>query len=349
MLYQTENPHGGDIYGDPVFLDFSANTNPLGTPEGIQAAIADALSRIDRYPDPYCRELTAAIAEHEQLPQEHILCGNGAAELIYSYCEALRPRRALELAPTFLEYSLGLERVGCETRRFLLTREEGFLPGEALLACLKEWKPDAVFLCNPNNPTGRTLPAALLHEILCWCRDNKSSLFVDECFMDLCDRNKSLKGLLAQNPQLFLLKAFTKSYGMAGVRLGYGLTSDHRLLSLMSRTVQPWNVSGLAQAAGVAALTEHAFLDRTRAVIQTERAWLTRELKGLGFWVCPSEANYLLFHAPDTLGAALQSHRIAIRSCHNYHGLEPGWYRIAVRLHEENEILIGTIKQIYGR
>ena len=111
MLYQTKNPHGGDVSGEEVLLDFSANTNPYGTPQGILDAVCVALSKMHRYPDPYCRELVCKIADFENVPKEYVLCGNGAAELIYSYCAAVHPAVAVELAPTFSEYSLGLERV----------------------------------------------------------------------------------------------------------------------------------------------------------------------------------------------------------------------------------------------
>ena len=101
MLYQRKNPHGGDTYACPGALDFSANTNPLGTPDEVSKAAEESLSRMDRYPDPYCRELVKAISRFEGLPETFILCGCGAAELIFSYCYAVKPKRALELAPTF--------------------------------------------------------------------------------------------------------------------------------------------------------------------------------------------------------------------------------------------------------
>ena len=155
-----------------------------------------------------------------------------------------------------------------------------------------------------------------------------------------------MKRYLTGYPNLFLLKAFTKSYGMAGIRLGYCLTSDAALLERMSKAVQPWNVSSLAHAAGIAALNEEAFLRRTRETVRVERKWLKQELTALGFWVCPSAANYLLFKAPDDLHTRLKTRKIAIRNCDNYHGLRAGWYRIAVRLHEENERLIWAIKEV---
>ena len=349
MLYQTKNPHGGDVYGEEVRLDFSANTNPFGTPKGVMQAVQYALQDIHRYPDPYCRSLIQAISDTEEVPAEDILCGNGAAELIYSYCEAVRPKRAVELAPSFSEYSLALERVGCQVKRYTLQKEKGFLLDEPFLAFLEETEPEAVFLCTPNNPTGRTVPFDLLVRILDFCKERNIRLFVDECFCDLSDKQESLKDFLGENPHLLLLKAFTKSYGMAGIRLGYCLTSDHVLLAKMSGTVQPWNVSGLAQAAGIAALEERAFLNKTRRLLAKERGWLEQELKKLGYWVGPSEANYLLFFGEEQLSSELKRQGILIRNCDNYHGLGAGWYRIAVRLHEENEELIEAIKRLLGR
>lgn len=345
MLYQTNNPHGGDVYGQKVLLDFSANTNPFGTPQGILDAICAVLPEMHRYPDPYCRKLTQAISEFEVLPGEYILCGNGAADLIYGYCEAVRPKVALELAPTFSEYALGLTRVGCQVERFFLQQDQDFVLDEGFLKALEQIKPEAVFLCNPNNPTGKIIPPALLKTILRHCKAHSIRLFVDECFLDLTEHGESLKPFLADNPHLFLLKAFTKSYGMAGIRLGYCLCSDAALLEKMAQTSQPWNVSSLAQAAGVAALQEQAFLQKTKDLIVEERQWLSEQLESLGFWVCSSSANYLLFQAPSDLHQKLQKKKISIRNCDNYYGLEPGWYRIAVRLHAENEILIRTMKE----
>lgn len=344
MLYQTKNPHGGDIYAENISLDFSANTNPLGTPPGVLDAMARALSDIHRYPDPYCRELVAALSAFEEVPKEAILCGNGAAELIYAYCQALRPRRALELSPTFSEYSLALERVGCQVTRYPLARENLFDLDEGFWPALERAAPEAIFLCSPNNPTGRPLPPQVLPRLLDWCRRHEARLFLDECFLDLSDGGSGGKPALARYPQLLLLKAFTKSYGMAGVRLGYCLCSDGALLCEMSRTAQPWNVSLLAQAAGVAALRESRFLEQTRALLREERPRLKQGLEELGFWVCPSSANYLLFQGSAGLHTALKRDGICIRSCANFHVLSAGWYRAAVRRREENEALLSAIR-----
>lgn len=345
MLYQTRNPHGGDIYdqSQPIALDFSANTNPFGTPPRVLEAMRQALGQVHHYPDPYCRALVEAIAEFEGVPREYILCGNGAADLIYSYCEAVRPQSAAELAPTFSEYSLGLKRVGGTVQRYVLKKEEAFLPDGRFLRWLEETRPQVIFLCNPNNPTGQLIPSVLLEEILDFCHRTGARLFLDECFLDLSEGGRSLKHRLADHPELFLLKAFTKSYGMAGVRLGYGLCSDPALLSRMAETTQPWNVSTLAQAAGVAALKEQAFLTKTRALIAAERPWMKMQLEALGFWVCPASANYLFFQGAPGLCEALKPQGIALRDCANYPGLGPGWYRTAVRLHSQNQQLMAAL------
>ena len=346
MLFHTTNPHGGDVYDGEIQLDFSANTNPYGTPQAVLDAMSAVFTRVHQYPDPYCRELVKTISEFEAVPKDWILCGSGAAELIYSYCEALRPETALELAPTFSEYALALERVGCRVERYRLEKQAQFALTEDFLPVLERSRPDVLFLCNPNNPTGQMIAFPLLEKILDICEKQGTFLFVDECFLDLSDDGISLKSRLEAHPKLFLLKAFTKSFGLAGVRLGYCLCSNPELLQKMSHTVQPWNVSTLAQAAGVAALHERAFLQRTRALIPTERQWLREQLEALGFWVCPSHANYLLFHGTEELRECLRERGIAIRGCGNYHGLEAGWYRIAVRLHEENERLIAAMKEV---
>ena len=344
MLYNTQNPHGGDVYGAAVTLDFSSNVHPLGTPPGVVEAIRAAAAQVRQYPDPYCRALTAAIAAHEGVPQPYVLCGGGAAELIYAYCDALRPRLAAEFAPTFSEYRTAAAHFGAQLAQHPL-RAPDFLPDEGLLALLKERKPDVLFLCTPNNPTGKSFPRALLESVLQQCKKQHTHVLLDECFLDFTDE-KSARDLLPQFENLLILKAFTKNFALAGARVGYCLTENHALLREMSQSCQPWNVCLPAQAAGVAALQEWSWVLRARKIAREERTFLSQELLSLNISVCPSEANYLLLRAPLGLDAALLRRGIAIRSCENYPGLGPGWYRIAVRLHEENEALLETMRRV---
>ena len=344
MLYNTKNPHGGDIYAGKVLLDFSANTNPFGTPQAVQDAIIEALPRLHRYPDPYCRKLVSAIAEHEAVPKNYILCGNGAADLIYAYGRAVHPKKAAMLAPTFSEYAQGLS--DCKISYYFLQESKDFSLDSGILDFLRREKPEVLFLCDPNNPTGQLTDPDLMEAILECCHDLSIRLFLDECFLDLTKDGVSRKNDLARYPELFLLKAFTKSYGMAGVRLGYGLSADTGLLEAMSRSQQPWNISSLAQAAGIAALKQQGFLQKTIETVEKERVFLSASLARLGFRVIPSDTNYVLFQAGVGLADALREKGILIRNCDNYPGLCPGWYRIAVRLPEENQALIRAMEEV---
>lgn len=343
MLYGTQNPHGGDVYGAEVAFDFSSNVNPLGTPPNVLAAISHAALHVRQYPDPYCRALTAAIAAHEAVPEDFILCGAGAAELIYVYCDALRPKKAMELAPTFLEYSAAASHFGAEVVRVPLRSPE-FLPDSKILDKLQEKAPDVLFLCTPNNPTGQTISRTLLQSVLDVALAQGTRVLLDECFLDFTGE-KSAKDLLARYENFLILKAFTKSYALAGLRVGYCLTGDTRLLSQMAACSQPWNVSLPAQEAAVAALQNPDWVQRARALVSEQREYLTRALQSLKLTVCPSRANYLLFCAPVGLDEALRREKIAIRNCGNYPGLCPGWYRVAVRLAKENEALVEAIRR----
>ena len=152
--------------------------------------------------------------------------------------------------------------------------------------------------------------------------------------------------LLGRYENLLILKAFTKSYALAGLRVGYCLTGDAHLLSQMAACSQPWNVSLPAQEAAVAALQNPDWVSGARALVSEQREYLTRALQSLKLTVCPSRANYLLFRAPVGLDEALRREKIAIRNCKNYAGLTPGWYRIAVRQKEENEALVNAIRRV---
>ena len=151
--------HGGDWAGYRAefgrdALDFSANVSPLGLPAGVAAAITAALPMADRYPDPLCRALRTKLAAAEGVDTAQILCGNGAADLIYRLALALRPRRALLPAPTFAEYAAALETVDCDVQRFLLREENDFAVTDGFVDAIDD-STDAVFLCQPNNPTGQ--------------------------------------------------------------------------------------------------------------------------------------------------------------------------------------------------
>lgn len=345
-----ERTHGGDWaayeqeYGVAP-LDFSANVSPLGVPEGVLAAIGAAAADIDRYPDPSCRALRAAIAEKERVSPEWVLCGNGASDLIWRAALAAKPTRALVTAPCFGEYVSSLEAAGCEIVRFPLA--EPFELTEAILQEINH-NIEILILCNPNNPTGRTIEPALLRRIVARCREAGTRLLLDECFVDFLDEPEkhTMRCELENCPQLMILKAFTKLYGMAGARLGYALCADTAFLDAMHRVGAPWSVSTLAQAAGLAALREENYVNRLRGLIRSERSRLTSALRALGLRVMPGEANYLLFRSETPLLEPLRKRGILIRACADFTGLDETWYRAAVRTREDNDRLIAALEEV---
>lgn len=344
--------HGGDWAGYRAefgcdALDFSANVSPLGLPAGVAAAITNALPTADRYPDPLCRELRAALAGAEGVPADWILCGNGAADLIFRLALAVRPRRALLPAPTFAEYEAALQTVGCAVQRVFLREENEFAVTEEFIDAVTP-ETDIVFLCQPNNPTGQVTPPALVERLVRRCAECGAVLVVDECFLDfLPDRDAwTAKQLLRDAPQLVILKAFTKLYAMAGVRLGYALCGDAALLEKTRGAGQPWAVSSLAQAAGLAALQETAYAGAVRALIAEQRPRMAAGLRALGLRVMDGQANYLLFRATPDFGEKLRRRGAVVRSCANYPGLDAAWYRTAVRTAEENTRLLQIMGEI---
>lgn len=342
--------HGGDwaayqIQYQGMPLDFSANVSPAGLPEGVKRALHQAVEEVNRYPDPLCRQLRERLGRHHKVSSSQILCGNGASDLIDRLVLAFRPKRGMVTAPAFSEYAQALRRVGCQVEEFPLLRAEDFRVTARILECITPAL-DILFLCEPSNPAGQTTDRALLERILARCDACGVLLVVDECFEEfLLDRAHSMVPNL-EGHRLLVLRAFTKFYGLAGVRLGYCLCQEETLLEQMRLAGQPWPVSHLAQAAGMAALEETTYRDRLRMWTQKRREALRLALTQLGCDVVPGQANYLLFfHRNSSLDQDLAQRGILIRNCENYSGLGPGWFRVAVRGEAECRRLIQAMEE----
>lgn len=343
LMYQ----HGGDIYSNNIKLDFSANINPFGMPYAVKKAAENAVEDCVNYPDTYCRELTKGISIKENIKPEYILCGNGAADLIFRFVLAKSPKKALLLAPSFSEYETALNTVNCTIVYHTLQEEYRYCLTQQILNEITE-EIDVVILCNPNNPTGILIENDLLYEIVSQCHKTNTFLFLDECFLDFIPNGEkiSLKEQINYNKNSMILKAFTKMYGMAGLRLGYCICSDIALIEKMRSVSQSWAVSIPAQAAGVAALNETEFVKNTIAYIQQEKQYLLSELENIGISYFTPSANYIFFKAEKGYYEMLLKKGILIRSCHNYKGLCHGYYRIAIKTHEQNKILIEALREV---
>ncbi|MGN0692492.1 MAG: pyridoxal phosphate-dependent aminotransferase, partial [Oscillospiraceae bacterium] len=205
---------------------------------------------------------------------------------------------------------------------------------------------DILFLCSPNNPTGAVIKPALMDKLYEECCRKHVLLCIDECFMGFvsqCERYS-----FKPKAGAIVLKAFTKLYAMAGLRLGYMLCGDISLAEKLRETGQCWSVSVPAQLAGEAALLEKDYVSETVELIRREREYLTRSLENMGFKVYPSEANFLLFRRGLPIDELLLKEGIAVRRCENFHGLDRTYFRTAVRTHKENTALISAIERIIG-
>lgn len=349
-----ELTHGGDWAGfEREYgyrpLDFSASISPFGLPDGVRSAAVEALADAGSYPDPLCRALRGALAAYHGVPEARIVCGNGSAELIWRLCRALRPKRAAVFVPGFTEYALALRAGDCRITEIPLPSADGFRMTEDCLAQIPRGC-GLIFLCNPNNPTGLLAERELLMSLLCRCRENGTILALDECFLDFCEHAAahSLIGMLEAYPELVILRAFTKTHAMAGLRLGYALCGDAGLAERLQACGQPWAVSSVAQAAGLAALRENDYVNHMRTLIGEERRRMKDALSVLGLRVIPGEANFLLFHCGDAkLAEKLRKRGILIRDCSNDPGLYRGWYRTAIRTAEENNALLAALSEVY--
>lgn len=341
--------HGGDIYRNKVDYDFSVNANPLGMPEGSREAAERGISLCVNYPDALGEKLCAAIAETEKIAARQVILGNGAAELIYAICRAIEGKvNGLLISPSFQEYENAVRSVSGNVMFCKLNEEDNFRLQTDFCSHITD-ETSVIFLCNPNNPTGNLTKRRLLEEIAERCEDTKTFLCIDECFLPFVEEEAqyTMKNRIESFPHLIVLRAFTKIYGMPGLRLGYALTSNIKFMERLQACIPPWNTSIPAQMAGLAALHDREYINRTRQLIKQEKEYLIRELSDVqGIKIYASEANYLFFKSRKDLQQLLLRKKILIRACGNYRNLSDEYFRIAVRTHGENKELVRRLKEV---
>lgn len=354
MLQPVMREHGGNIYqasgetGIPIgeIRDFSASINPLGVPDSVAQAIGENIRYLPHYPDPCAGQLAMHLAKRLDIDPQTILCGNGSTELIYLVARALVPRRVLVPVPTFSEY----ERACGMTRetfcvRHALSRENNFdLDPHAFIAAMTGC--DMAFLCNPNNPTGRLITRDAVLAIARAARRLSCYLVVDEAFIDFTPGHSVLDEV-AGNSHLVVLRSLTKYYALSGLRIGYGVFPQP-LIGLMQKFKEPWTINTLAQKAGIAALNDRRYQEKTVAVIAEAREFFEKGLSALGIPFVPSAANYYLLRLDkeqDVIGS-LRKKGILVRDCSNFEGLDGAYIRVAVRSLTENAVLLKELAKL---
>jgi len=345
--------HGGDIYTNKVNMDFSVNINPLGLPKEVKSALSDAQNKADVYPDITNRQLRFAISKQTGADIDCIACGNGASELIMAFARMVMVKRgrlnALLVAPSFSGYLRALEAVDANISYYYSKSEEDFALGRDFIEAVEESRADIIYLANPSNPTGRLIDEELLQAVVKVCEKKGIFLMLDECFIELTGKGCELPGLnlLKNSKYMVILRAMTKTYAIPGVRLGYALGGNSIITDDINRQLPEWNLSVFAANAGIAALTCSEYVDRARELIASERIFLREGLNGAGIRTFASDANYILFFYKDyELGNKLLKRGILIRDCSDYEGLTKGYYRIAVKNHEENVEFLEILNEV---
>jgi len=334
-------------------LDFSSSVNPLGPSKRALEAAKKAFSQIAAYPDSNSNELRQVIASHfGDLSKANVVVGNGSTELMYLFAETFlkKGETAIIPAPTFGEYESAVRKTG-ETPKFLKLGKSFNIEAATFEKEISGAK--IIFLCNPNNPTSMIIPKENLTDIIERALAHDSLVFLDEDFLEFVEDEKALTmiGKIKTYPNIFILRSFTKIFGLTGLRVGYGIANEE-IISVLSCAKIPWNVNCLAQTAAVAALKDEEHLHLTRELIKKEKARLHAELGKFGsFKFFMPDANFFFINihksglTASEMKSKLLKKGILIRDCTSFRGLDEFYVRIAIKTRVENEQLIEALKQ----
>jgi threonine-phosphate decarboxylase len=341
--------HGGIYSVDhrQVKIDCSSSVNPLGAPKKAIRIIEKGAAKLAPvYPDPECMELRERLACYVGTDVDRISIGNGAVEIIHWFAQAFAKRRAVIPAPTFCEYELASQRAGANIAFVPLAPDFGLDAGAVIDAAPGA---DALFLCNPNNPTG-LLATDEIKKIIKRV-DSSTKILLDECFIELADRKETLVKMVPAHDNLVVLRSLTKSHGLAGLRVGYSVSSPD-VADRLSGFRVPWNVNGLAQAAGAAAISDRTHVARSIRFVKKEKKLLYDKIKKMwSFAPLESDANYFLVRlngrdSTEFRDALLKKTGVLVRDCSTFTGMGTQHVRIAVKTHKENLVLLKALERM---
>jgi len=312
--------HGGIDYAELADMglncdeisDFSVCTNPF-LPSPRLEMILDGAS-IDRYPDSSSTEFRNKVGEKLGTDADSIIAGNGTTELIRLIAQAYfgNGDNVLILEPAYGEYEVACRIAGATVIKQRAGAESGFVPDtEKILALIKKNRPKGVFICNPNNPTGKYLSGREMREII---EAFEETLFIiDEAYINFVDNAWDSLDMVSRG-NVIILRSMTKDYALAGLRLGYAVASREIIQTLRS-ICPPWNVNIVAQKAGVAVLENNGALEQSRKEVTKVKRFLCEGFEKLGFSVVPSDANFFLVKVGDAAAfrAGLLQHGIMVR------------------------------------
>lgn len=348
----VHNPviHGGRFSAnnrDPNIIDFSSNICPNGIPISVKSALKTKLDEMQYYPDLHSNDLISGLKKYTGIPESNLIVGNGAIEIIYNFCNYfLSKKNVLIPVPTFGEYESASKLADCKITFFktmnLAENLESFISKIPVNGC--------VFVCNPNNPTGTILLKKQLIKIILEAKRKSSFVFLDECFIELVPKsNQSILNLIKKYDNLFVLRSLTKSFGLAGIRIGYA-AAPKQIIDILKRTKIPWSVNALAQQAGITAIKNKSHLIKSKSIIKKEFDFLKKQINNISNFECyDSTTNFILIKTKQDstkLQQKLLKHKILIRDCKNIRGLNNHYIRIAVKSHKDNLKLVAALEKV---
>ena len=328
-------------------LDFSASINPLGVPPGV----TQAMSAVDfaAYPDTECTALRESLAAKLGVPTTQILVGNGSTELIHLTARAyLGPgNTAAIFAPTFGEFEAACHMQDAQALSIVACEDNGFCWNiENAAGSIAEQMPSLVFLCNPNNPTGRYLGEEDVRRIAS-ALPSDSLLLLDEAYLPFVDSRWDSLPLLDLG-NVALLRSMTKDYALTALRLGYMLAPPE-VVERVRMQQHSWSVNALAQAAGIAALSDEQHVIDGRKEVQVAKRYLLEELRAMGLKCAPPSANFVLVKVGDARGlrsTLLKGYHISVRDCTSF-GL-PDYIRVGIRTLNDCKRLVSALRETFS-
>jgi threonine-phosphate decarboxylase len=328
-------------------IDLSANINPFGPPKELLDNWSQLLKEVVEYPDPYAQNLRKKISESVHVDSEKILVGNGGAELIHLIARMLTKKRVLIVQPTFSEYEKACRSFRCEVYHHQVTDPHWNLELEKLKLSLSEM--DALFLCNPTNPTGIVYSYEILKEIVEEAYRQQCTVIIDEAFYDFVMDFQTLVPLLQEYKNLIIIRSMTKMFSIPGIRLGYLLADKEIIQHLQSNQVH-WSVNAIALKAGEFLLEQEDFIRETQYRIKEERESLFSFFDCQHFQVSPSQTNFYLLRDPSIedqffLFSFLLKKGIVCRHTLNFQGLEGRWLRFAIKGKKEHTRLMEVMRE----
>ena len=342
--------HGGKFSfssSNSILIDFSTNVNPLGISPKLSKFFKRNLDKISDYPDVNSTKLLEELQNHLKIPKKNILIGNGAIEIIYNFCSTfLSKKKVLISIPTFGEYEIATNLSESKQEFFetldLSKDYKNFIKKIPSNGC--------IFICNPNNPTGTIVPKKQMLEIIKYAKNKSSLVFVDECFIELVPNgDESIIKYTKKFDNLLVLRSFTKSFGLAGIRVGYAVSSK-QIIDILKKLQIPWSVNAIAQDAALISLKDKTFLKKTNSLIKNEIKFLEKSINKLPYLSCQkTSTNFILIKTninSTLLQKKLLEKKILVRDCKNFRGLDNRFIRIAVKTHKENLKLISTLENL---